>query len=97
MSVITVIVIISVAPHVGAWIETVLCVCAPEALRSLPTWERGLKQAGFLFPSVSDRSLPTWERGLKHPFREQKGSPMWVAPHVGAWIETVSLSRLQKR
>ena len=36
--------LVIVAPYVGAWIETdVWCDCQ-NALQSLPTWERGLKQ-----------------------------------------------------
>ena len=36
-------------------------------------------------------SLPMWERGLKHE-QKQTAYPRYpVAPHVGAWIETVKL------
>ena len=35
-----------VAPHVGAWIETSAALTMISSMRtSLPTWERGLKQA----------------------------------------------------
>ena len=78
----------SVAPHVGAWIETNthhrLCSFA----RSLPMWERGLKP---YLPNAFAKlrwSLPMWERGLKLRLKLGMSSGMRVAPHVGAWIET---------
>ena len=33
-------------------------------------------------------SLPTWERGLKHGVIRVDLAGGFVAPHVGAWIET---------
>ena len=33
----------TVAPHVGAWIETIECVRSHHDVVSLPMWERGLK------------------------------------------------------
>ena len=38
--------------------------------------------------AVSDVSLPTWERGLKQPVFHTAYITVWVAPYVGAWIET---------
>ena len=35
-----------------------------------------------------EESLPTWERGLKQKGDGQGGNGDYVAPHVGAWIET---------
>ena len=35
------------------------------------------------------RSHPTWVRGLKLMFNNQNNKEKWVAPYVGAWIETV--------
>ena len=32
-----------VAPHVGAWIETIVNIIFIGVFRSLPMWERGLK------------------------------------------------------
>ena len=81
----------AVAPHVGAWIETMKTrLTGAMVERSLPTWERGLKQIHFLMKLNSLESLPTWERGLKHPRSEGKSEGERVAPHVGAWIETSS-------
>ena len=54
-----------VAPHVGAWIETLERTDPAQDDRSLPTWERGLKPASLLYCTAHCRSLPTWERGLK--------------------------------
>ena len=34
-------------------------------------------------------SLPTWERGLKLGLVFRDVAFMGVAPHVGAWIETL--------
>ena len=57
---------ISVAPHVGAWIETILIQGERTARRSLPMWERGLKPGYNGSVSLHTTSLPMWERGLKH-------------------------------
>ena len=35
------------------------------------------------------QSLPTWERGLKRIRAENSHHEKEVAPHVGAWIETL--------
>ena len=40
-----------------------------------------------------EESLPTWERGLKQKGDGQGGNGDYVAPHVGAWIETSSTAR----
>ena len=51
-------------------------------------WERGLKRALHGRQSAAEESLPMWERGLKHPDgKVEEGRD--VAPHVGAWIETI--------
>ena len=55
-----------VAPHVGAWIETSPLSCRYTGSRSLPMWERGLKQTSQLYCAARYASLPMWERGLKH-------------------------------
>ena len=79
----------TVAPHMGAWIETratlaFICVWS----MSLPTWERGLKLLVAASSYATTLSLPTWERGLKRTFL---GTAIFavVAPHMGAWIETL--------
>ena len=56
---------ISVAPYVGAWIETrhheILYYC----ITSHPTWVRGLKHLSQYRLKVAQKSHPTWVRGLK--------------------------------
>ena len=56
---------------------------------SLPMWERGLKPTIKKTTMKKFMSLPMWERGLKRPLTTYL-SPLYnVAPHVGAWIETI--------
>ena len=55
----------TVAPLVGAWIETTSYDYERKRSVSLPSWERGLKQHLFLSCLWSKMSLPSWERGLK--------------------------------
>ena len=71
----------------GAWIETEQLGEHNEGGQSLPTWERGLKLYGCGFARRARMSLPTWERGLKHVCYCYY-CYCYVAPHVGAWIET---------
>ena len=58
------------------------------APKSLPMWERGLKQIPRVGRAVLATSLPMWERGLKLLYGHYVVVPFYVAPHVGAWIET---------
>ena len=51
----------------------------------------GLKPRTCGDKSQSEGSLPMWERGLKLSTLRYVAL-MYVAPHVGAWIETVKLS-----
>src|SRR5947209_10369183 len=57
---------------------------------SLPTRERGLKPSSRQVRQRSQWSLPTRERGLKLDGRNRYRVHVEVAPHAGAWIETVS-------
>ena len=82
----------TVAPFVGAWIETQSSVVLSASTTSLPSWERGLKQSRQNDKKRRYRSLPSWERGLKlFPVRPRYGEGE-VAPFVGAWIETAGRS-----
>ena len=54
-----------VAPLVGAWIEILSLVSMPKEMRSLPSWERGLKFRMLGLADTTSVSLPSWERGLK--------------------------------
>ena len=56
-------------------------------IRSLPSWERGLKYQYWRTFSRSAWSLPSWERGLKFPPPKNSYLTKHVAPLVGAWIE----------
>ena len=58
------------------------------ALVSHPTWVRGLKHIGFQHTVLSTLSHPTWVRGLKLQVFFVKSETFFVAPYVGAWIET---------
>ena len=57
---------VTVAPHVGAWIEILMEVISrfPYDV-SHPTWVRGLKSRGESSTSPLYKSHPTWVRGLK--------------------------------
>ena len=73
----------SVAPYVGAWIETYLFVLGYEILQSHPTWVRGLKLERDVEDKGSTLSHPTWVRGLKHiimidPKVVNESHPTWV-------------------
>ena len=57
---------IFVAPHVGAWIETLFDVdLLLRKVGSHPMWVRGLKQRYINKDSVIGKSHPMWVRGLK--------------------------------
>ena len=55
----------AVAPHVGAWIETIVYRLYDEVNKSHPTWVRGLKLLIGLTLTMLLQSHPTWVRGLK--------------------------------
>ena len=57
--------IICVAPHAGARIETNRLITGRAAVKSLPTQERELKPWQMSAHIGEDRSLPTRERELK--------------------------------
>ena len=57
---------------------------------SRPTWARGLKQLDEYKNTLDMRmSRPTWARGLKLWMALISIFENHVAPHVGAWIETI--------
>ena len=74
---------VSVAPHVGAWIEISLTYGEATKFASHPTWVRGLKFV-YLYVCVQVcRSHPTWVRGLKFVYlyvcvQVCKSHPTWV-------------------
>ena len=64
---------------------------------SRPTRARGLKQAANLLSAPHASSRPTRARGLKLAIWHKLGYAMDVAPHAGAWIETVPLKQARSR
>ena len=77
----------NVAPHVGAWIETIANASLNKTNRVAPHVGAWIETWCCTYRWWCSLSRPTWARGLKH----HSGSlsrPVRVAPHVGAWIET---------
>ena len=54
-------------------------------------WVRGLKLLADLVKSPHRLSHPMWVRGLKLNNINITFIEITVAPHVGAWIETVTI------
>ena len=52
-------------------------------------WVRGLKLTLLLIVFGVGLSHPMWVRGLKPPTSSASALLGMVAPHVGAWIETL--------
>ena len=63
---------------------------------SHPTWVRGLKLIMFYFFDLTMQSHPTWVRGLKQIHHDQNREILYVAPYVGAWIETLRLADIDR-
>ncbi len=80
--------VIWVAPHAGAWIETIYLSLPKNVPMSLPMRERGLKLIINYIILEKIKSLPMRERGLKRELRVTSRHTLAVAPHAGAWIET---------
>ena len=73
----------TVAPYVGAWIETSKRSYRCSTSMSHPMWVRGLKPAGGVEPPQSPWSHPMWVRGLKlvgyyYLLLVAVSHPMWV-------------------
>ena len=67
-----------------------------ESIKSLPSWERGLKQLSHANCLIYSWSLPSWERGLKLNVIFALYLIKYVAPLVGAWIETMMNTYISK-
>ena len=79
-----------VAPHAGAWIETdAMGIIAGALTTSRPTRARGLKRHVPVGIDAHEASRPTRARGLKLVSVGPGTHETRVAPHAGAWIETV--------
>ena len=80
---------VSVAPHAGAWIETLTTSAMADRTESSPlTQGRGLKHCQHACSARLASSPLTQGRGLKHVAAAPMTIAMPVAPHAGAWIET---------
>ena len=62
---------IAVAPLVGAWIEIMRKTFGYWQLKSLLSWERGLKLFAGIVCESYNPSLLSWERGLKYSFNHK--------------------------
>ena len=74
---------VKVAPYVGAWIETAGASLLGGAVKSHPTWVRGLKLSRKAVGETNQGSHPTWVRGLKHGkekirVKTSLSHPTWV-------------------
>ena len=79
-----------VAPHAGAWIET----WKGRSMKPLGVWSRPTRARGLKHAHVKGRnrilaSRPTRARGLKPDISAENDGKIGVAPHAGAWIETL--------
>ena len=74
----------------GAWIETDQAIQPYRGIESHPMWVRGLKLSIPTCAKSSCGSHPMWVRGLKLAEATDKDNQQKVAPHVGAWIETLN-------
>src|SRR5690554_1623376 len=81
-----------VAPHAGAWIETVKPRRTLSKPKSRLTQARGLKQFRKAQREPLKPSRLTQARGLKQAMRAIRLLSKTVAPHAGAWIETSETS-----
>ena len=56
---------------------------------SRPMRARGLKPRHFQSKGIGSSSRPMRARGLKQKYDLKQTEHSWVAPHAGAWVETV--------
>ena len=85
--------VIAVAPHAGAWIETIVIRFGWFGVMSLPTRERGLKLSVMKTPRKNATVAPHAGAWIETSTRWlQPRSLTAVAPHAGAWIETFLMS-----
>ena len=82
---------IEVAPHGGAWIETLTLVCDDGSHLSHPTGVRGLKHAETTRGLYARHVAPHGGAWIETKRSVKISTPSTVAPHGGAWIETGGL------
>ena len=83
-----------VAPHTGAWIETMCAsftLCVSTVAPHTGAW---IETDAMREESKWTKSLPIRERGLKLFYRIVIHNQYHVAPHTGAWIETWYIASL---
>ena len=78
----------SVAPYVGAWIETPCLLTFTLNFMVAPYVGAWIETSKTKPLRVINLSHPTWVRGLKLTRRFNRSKRIKVAPYVGAWIET---------
>ena len=78
----------SVAPRVGAWIETSPDYGKVKISGVAPRVGAWIETKGDDWGQKNNESHPVWVRGLKHGRHAVHGRATLVAPRVGAWIET---------
>ena len=79
----------SVAPYVGAWIETSYVTTTGVHLEpSHPTWVRGLKRSVSPYRRKGRHVAPYVGAWIETVVEQSLKSSIVVAPYVGAWIET---------
>ena len=76
-----------VAPLVGAWIEINEFVNSGDDVKSLLSWERGLKYDYCLCNSIYKGVAPLVGAWIEIKLSHTELSEESVAPLVGAWIE----------
>ena len=80
----------TVAPRVGAWIETPSQQTIHCSATSHPVWVRGLKQVKNGTSVIENRVAPrvgAWIETIRYHVKDIALKE--VAPRVGAWIETI--------
>ena len=78
----------SVAPRVGAWIETLVALRKQLSLLVAPRVGAWIETDEEIEILNRMKSHPVWVRGLKLGPDAVQGPGEGVAPRVGAWIET---------
>ena len=81
----------TVAPRVGAWIETIYTSYSINHFLVAPRVGAWIETRSIRITSWTTSSHPVWVRGLKHGLLDLCDFFRFVAPRVGAWIETCSL------
>ena len=83
----------TVAPYVGAWIETSRSVHYYQLDQVAPYVGAWIETSFSIYAKSLQMSHPTWVRGLKLDLKT--GVTRYkVAPYVGAWIETTKYKQV---